>query len=433
MNLTADQILTLAPDDSSRKAGKDLSNPTKWVSKGISEIALWGECQGSGSKPYQTQVDLVNIAFKCSCPSRKFPCKHGLGLMLLYTKQPDTFGNGELPAWVADWIGKRAGKQEKQAEKKDKPADEAAQSKRQNARRQKVSDGTTELLLWLKDIVRNGIISMPEKDGLYFDKMARRMIDAQAPGLANMVSALGNVNFYAEGWESIFISQLARLYTLISGYHHIDELPEDLQKDILTLAGFPQSQDELKEQTGITDNWLVLGKEVSEENNLTVERCWLYATTQNRYALVLQFAARGQVMPTAITPGMYMQAELVYFPSATPLRAIIKQQQTGKTTTQHEAYDSWQAVQNETAHLFSRLPVSGDNSYIVEQLQPVPYNNEWWLRDKNGEMMQLARGFKQLWKLLAIGGGEAFNMAVAGKGDTYTPLGMWINNVYREL
>jgi len=49
-----------------------LANPAKWVSKGANEQALWGECQGNGSKPYQTQIDLSNIAFKYSCTSRKF-------------------------------------------------------------------------------------------------------------------------------------------------------------------------------------------------------------------------------------------------------------------------------------------------------------------------------------------------------------------------
>jgi len=36
LNLTEDQILSLAPDESSKKSGKDLANPAKWVSKGIS-------------------------------------------------------------------------------------------------------------------------------------------------------------------------------------------------------------------------------------------------------------------------------------------------------------------------------------------------------------------------------------------------------------
>jgi len=131
MNLTEEQILTLAPDESSKKAGKELANPSKWVTKGANEQAIWGECQGSGSKPYQTQIDVANVAFKCSCPSRKFPCEHGIALGLLYARQQNSFTETSMPAWVNDWISKRSQKEEKKLEKKDKPVDEAAQAKRQ--------------------------------------------------------------------------------------------------------------------------------------------------------------------------------------------------------------------------------------------------------------------------------------------------------------
>ena len=80
LNLTEEQILQLAPDDSSVKAGKGLATLSKWVLRECSGRAVWGHCQGSGKNPYQTVIDLNDIAFKCSCPSRKFPCKHGLGL-----------------------------------------------------------------------------------------------------------------------------------------------------------------------------------------------------------------------------------------------------------------------------------------------------------------------------------------------------------------
>jgi SWIM zinc finger len=43
---------------------------------------VWGLCAGSGKRPYQTVVDLTGPAYKCSCPSRKFPCKHALALLL---------------------------------------------------------------------------------------------------------------------------------------------------------------------------------------------------------------------------------------------------------------------------------------------------------------------------------------------------------------
>jgi hypothetical protein len=288
LNLTEDQILLLAPDESSRKSGKDLANPSKWVSKGINEQALWGECQGSGSKPYQTQVDISNIAFKCSCPSRKFPCKHGLGLLLLYSRTKKDFTNNTSPEWVNEWISKRLQKEEKKATAattEEKPVDEAAQAKRQLARQQKVADGMEELRLWIKDIVRNGILDMPSKEFAWFENMGKRMVDAQAPGLAGMVRALGETNFYEEGWQSIFLDQLLSIYLVTEGYKNSPAVDPALQQDIRSMVGFVQNQDEIKEQTGITDTWLVLAKHLTEVDQLTTERNWLYGTKSNQYAL----------------------------------------------------------------------------------------------------------------------------------------------------
>ena len=96
--LTSDQILALAPDSSSAKAGSTLATARKWFGLGANETAAWGECQGSGKLPYQARIDLRDAAFKCTCPSRKFPCKHGLGLDLLLALDPGLFSGGDAPA-----------------------------------------------------------------------------------------------------------------------------------------------------------------------------------------------------------------------------------------------------------------------------------------------------------------------------------------------
>ena len=76
-----------------------------------------------------------------------------------------------------------------------------------------------------------------------------------------MVRNLCEINFYAEGWPNRFMDQLLRIFMIIEGYKNNDTLPEPLQQDIKTLIGFTQNQDELKEQTDITDTWLVLGED----------------------------------------------------------------------------------------------------------------------------------------------------------------------------
>src|SRR5215831_20908280 len=107
MNWTAEQILALAPDAASAKAGQGLATARKWQTLGADELTAWGLCQGSGKDPYQTQIDLTEPAFRCSCPSRKFPCKHGIGLFLIYANNIAAIKEATPPAWVSEWLAKR--------------------------------------------------------------------------------------------------------------------------------------------------------------------------------------------------------------------------------------------------------------------------------------------------------------------------------------
>ncbi|HEY5392090.1 MAG TPA: SWIM zinc finger family protein [Hanamia sp.] len=433
MLLTEEQILALAPDESSKKSGKELANPAKWVSKGANETALWGECQGSGSKPYQAQIDLSNIAFKCSCPSRKFPCKHGLGLFLLYARQPKTFTSAEPPGWVKEWLDKRSAKEETKIEKKDKPVDAAAQAKRQQAREQKVSDGMEELLLWIKDIIRNGILNIPEKKDEFWGNLAKRMIDAQAPGLAVMVGELRNINFYKEGWQTKFIDRLIKIYLLVHAYKNIISLDENLQADIKSMIGFTQSQDELKTKDGIKDDWFVLAKQVAQEDQLAVERNWLYGINTKQYALVLQFYAGNQLPAITLTPGVLIHAELVFFPAAVPLRALIKEEFNIKAISNIEGMKNWNEVVEQEVKYNQLNPLINNYPFIVEQLKPVQFNNEWWLQDKEKNLMKISEDFPNIWKLVSISGGDSLSLAVVGKENNYLPLGVWQNGVYKLL
>jgi len=434
LNLSEDQILALAPDDASRKSGKDLANPAKWVSKGADTSVLWGECQGSGSKPYQTQIDLGNLAFKCSCPSRKFPCKHGLGLLLLKARHSKSFTDTQAPTWVSEWLTRRTEKGEKKTEKKDKPVDEAAQAKRQQARQQKVADGLEELLRWIKDIVRNGMLNLPEKGPAFWENMAKRMIDAQAPGLAAQIKSLGELNFYTEGWQTRCLDGLLKIYLVIKGYKNIDTLSTELQQDIKSLIGFPQNLDELKAQPGVSDQWFVLAKQVSEEEQLMVERNWLYGLDSRRYALILQFYVRSQSPAMSLTPGLLTDATLVFYHSAFPLRALVKEQRsTKKPAHPPEGYSSWTAVLDNATAGNSRYPFADDWPCIVRELKPVGFNNEWWLQDAEKNSMPISRNYGAIWNLLAFSGGKPVQISLIGKENEYEPLGVWYNNEYKML
>ncbi|WP_211273086.1 SWIM zinc finger family protein, partial [Streptomyces albus] len=119
---TAEQVSALAPDAASRKAGGKLATPGPWSLAGAGDGAVWGLCKGSGSKPYQTVVDMEGgqgPGYKCSCPSRKFPCKHALALLLLWAQDETAVPDGGTPPdWAGEWLEGRRQRAQKKAQAK---------------------------------------------------------------------------------------------------------------------------------------------------------------------------------------------------------------------------------------------------------------------------------------------------------------------------
>ena len=212
---TTAQVAALSPDAASLKAGEKLSQPHQWQTLGQADGVLWGEIKGSGKNPYQTAIALAEPAFKCSCPSRKFPCKHGLGLALVFAAHPDKFTGNEPPVWLQEWLEKRGQRAQKQADKaaaKDEPVDEAtlqkraaAQQKRNAAREDKVNAGITELQRWLSDLIRQGLAN---SDDNQWQGMAARMVDAQAPGLARSLQNAASLRYQGGAWQEKLLAEL---------------------------------------------------------------------------------------------------------------------------------------------------------------------------------------------------------------------------------
>ncbi|MDO1449004.1 SWIM zinc finger family protein [Rhodocytophaga aerolata] len=434
MTWTEEQILALSPDASSTKSGKDLAKPTKWVTAGVSGRALWGECQGSGSLPYRTQIDLRDTAFKCTCPSRKFPCKHGLGLFLLYVHQPVVFKQVEEADWVKEWIDKRGDKLQKKVETKTEDIpDTKAQAKRIEARKAKVEAGVEEIELWIKDLIRNGLITAPDKSPKFWQTAASRMVDAQAPGLANMIRSLGELNYFSDNWQSLALQQLTKLYLAVQGFKRIDTLPEALQADIRSMIGWTQKAEELKTADGLHDHWLVLGRQTEQEGDITVQRNWLYGVKNQQFALILNFAYRTQTVDLSLVPGTAMEAELVFYPGSIPLRALLKERIRTVEFPETAGFADWQAVSQVYATQCTLSPWIHQWPVIVENITVFPQEKQWLLKDSGNRVAMLDKKFDKLWKLLAYSGGHPLTMSFVREDDCFLPLGLWFKQRYLVL
>ena len=72
--------------------------------------------------------------------------------------------------------------------------------------------------------------------------------------------------------------------------------------------------------------WAVLGQVVEEAQLVTTQRSWLWGSSSGRAALILSFAAAGQVLDQSLVPGTTIDAELAFYPGAAPLRALVADQ-----------------------------------------------------------------------------------------------------------
>lgn len=142
--ITEQQILALAPNAAAASNGKKISQKGGFVKleRTKDDTLYIGECTGSGKSNYITSADYIdegNPVFRCSCPSRQFPCKHSLALMYEMLAKKE-FGICEVPE---DIQKKREKKQARDNKAADKPESEMTEEERRKAEKKKASSAKT--------------------------------------------------------------------------------------------------------------------------------------------------------------------------------------------------------------------------------------------------------------------------------------------------
>lgn len=170
-----------------------------------------GPVPGGGGTPYRTAVDVADgvggsgPTYTCSCPSRKFPCKHALGLLLLWSGGEEAVPAGREPEWAEQWVASRRRTQEKREAGPEGsasgPVDPEGARRRAERRAERITGGVTELEERLADLLRSGLAGAEQAGYGLWEETAARMVDAQAPGLAARVRDLGAIPATGPGWR----------------------------------------------------------------------------------------------------------------------------------------------------------------------------------------------------------------------------------------
>jgi hypothetical protein len=432
MLLSIANVTALAPDAAAAAAGKKLADPRHWTALGHDERAYWGECKGSAL--YQTRVDTSDFASKCSCPSRKFPCKHALGLLMLAAAEPAIVPGATAPAWVAEWIEKRettrATKATKDAAPGVAPAPpdaakrEAAKTQRAAKREANVKEGLERLDLWLADLARQGLAGIESRPPGFFEAAAARLVDAQCPGLATRVRRLTAISLSGGDWPEKLLGAIGSLKLLVDAYGRETSLPE-LSADLRQLVGWTVSEDELAAHGDrVRDTWQVAGQWTEEEERIRMCGSWLFGTSTGREALVLSFAAGTTGRTDGLVPGTEMDAELLFYPSAHPQRARVGER-FGEISTfgAFAAPRSIGRLLDDSAGAWARQPWLDRFGAVLDRVRPATdAAGRLHVVDGDGAALRLRHGDHRL--LCALSGGEPVDVAGDWNGAEWRPLGV---------
>ncbi|MBQ0986067.1 SWIM zinc finger family protein [Streptomyces sp. F63] len=337
---TVEQVLALAPDAPSRKAGGRLGTPAPWSGTGAGEQAVWGLCEGSGGAPYRTVVALRGAerpgaapGFHCTCPSRKVPCKHALGLLLLWASDGGgPAGAGSVPAGKPpDWARRRLAEGERRAEHRRAgpgpaaggPKDAEAARRRAGQRAERMAAGASELERRLLDLLRGGLAGADRAGYGAWEETAARMVDAQAPGLAARVREVAAAA--GSGRPGRLLEECALLHLLNRALLGVSALPGPPAATVRARAGVPVRAAEVlaAEGAAVRDDWLVLAQRDGTDGSLTTRRTWLRGARTGRTALLLGFASPGRAPEVDLPAGCSLDAELAPYPGSPPLRAAL--------------------------------------------------------------------------------------------------------------
>ena len=412
-------MLALAPDPASATAGRKLASPRPWSDTGAAGELVWGRCAGSGAAPYEVAADLSGPASRCSCPSRKFPCKHALGLLLLWAtgRVPDV---DEPAEHAAAWARTRA----ERAARPRGERDEEAAAHRAAQRTGRVEAGLAELETWLQDQLRTGLATAGYG---HADAVAARMVDAQAPGVAGQLRRLSTVPATGDGWPERLLAGYGRLHLLARAHARLPELPAPLAATVRSYVGYPVTRESVLAEPAVSDDWLVIAVRDLLDGAIPARRLWLRGRATGQWALILVFdplGAFGKNPDAMLVPGTSLPAELHFYPGTPPLRVVVGTRRGDPVPAAPPApasdlpdqLDQWAAA-------LALDPWLGEWPAVVRGI-PVPGPREWHFADDAGAVPLLTGGVDP-WVLAAVSGGRPVLVAGEWTADGLRPLTVW--------
>jgi hypothetical protein len=165
-----------------------------------------------------------------------------------------------------------------------------------------------------------------------------------------------------------------------------------------------------------------------------MQRTWLRGVRTGRSAFVLQFSFGTAPFKATLLPGVCQEAELVYWPSAYPQRALVHAASGRPTALRHgiPGTQFFEPFLAEVARATACQPWLERFLLVLNGAVPLwGEGRRWSVRDTAGHALPLAPG--DYWDLLALSGGHPVDLAAEWDGTALLPLGLVVDGAYHQI
>lgn len=414
------------PDYATLHSAEDLDFKGSWGEHGWSRIEseldsrlLWAEFLNGRRASHYATILYPQLQAACTCAPARFPCRHVVALAIR-----DSFNKlveSPPPDWALDEFASTSRYFETRTAATDSTDD--------SLERELLVSGMADLEKWLGDLMRRGLVAMPQGDNRLWLDAANRLVDAYAFEPARELRELSSIPGTVPQWPERLLPRLGRLALMCRGFRRLDELALPEQGDLFSAAGFPLRPG----RDTVVDDWQVRGRIISTDSKHQKARIWLWGCNTRRWALLVDDRAPGQQAGQCLPVGATLHCELAYTPSAYPLIAIPSSDfrlTQSSPTAPIASLDVDQAAGDLALALVSNPwlrvhPAILSDVFVEPILNPSPASL-WRLRDRSGRIMKLPERFSQGWRLLALAADRPISLFGEWDGEIFLPLSVYI-------
>jgi len=262
--------------------------------------------------------------------------------------------------------------------------------------------GLDELEHWLLDTLRQGIATLEQQPYTFWKEMAARMHDAKLGAIGKRIKGIPALIGTDDTWPEKVLIELTAFYLLIRGLRKMEELPLNIQQDLLAVAGVTTRKEDLFQYGQIVkDTWMILGIVEGVEDNLNFRRTWILGHETKRYGLILDYAFGNYPYTTNYKRGNVFVGQVVFYPSNAPLRVALKDKQVlDRSIKRIIGFSDFSTFLKFYAKNLAANPWQLSFPCSIENVHPILDKGTLYLIDENQKIIKGPLGYCRVYEFL---------------------------------